>query len=208
MVQHIADHSSKDLADVAVEPEIFSPKPTTLRVAANTRREPVKKVLLLSSVGRSGSSFLGQMLATVEHSAYFYEPIRGLPAASRWKDTTEELLRYFNCTVRNTVFQEGPQPNIIVVHFSNVGRKKKQITPDTAVERCLAEPLVIIKTIRTRIEWVLARMQRNEFDNVKVIHLVRDPRGSYISMKKLKWRLTEEQMCNNVYRVRATAASV
>ncbi|XP_050693041.1 carbohydrate sulfotransferase 1-like isoform X2 [Eriocheir sinensis] len=182
-----------------VEPEIFSPKPTPQLEEAYTRRASVNKVLLLSSVGRSGSSFLGQLLAALENSVYIYEPIRGLPPSSRFKDTTDELLRYFNCTVRSTVFQEGPSRNIIIVHFPNVP-KRNQITPDTAVERCLAGPLVIIKTIRTRLKWVLTRMQRNEFDNVKVIHLVRDPRGSYISMKKLKWGVTEEEMCDHINR--------
>lgn len=172
------------------------------------RRGHVKRVLLLSSVGRSGSSFLGQLLSTQESTVYFYEPIRGLPSKSRYKDNTDELLRYFNCTVRKTVLQEGPNPNIVIVHFPTVGKKKKQITPDQAVERCLSEQQVIIKTIRTRLRWVLARMQQKEFENVKVIHLVRDPRGSYVSMKKLKWKLSDQDMCDNIYEVREAKVSV
>lgn len=202
----LANHSPQGLVGTNVEPEIFSPKPTPEYEAAYARRKNVNRVLLLSSVGRSGSSFLGQLLAALENSVYLYEPIRGLPPAARFKDTTDELLRYFNCTVRNTVFQEGPSPNIIIVHFPN-GPRKNPITPDTAVERCLAKPLVIIKTIRTRLKWVLTRMQQNEFENVKVIHLVRDPRGSHISMKKLKWGVTEEEMCDHIYEVRGVGVS-
>ncbi|KAK8403911.1 hypothetical protein O3P69_000160 [Scylla paramamosain] len=160
-----------------------------------------RKVLLLSSVGRSGSSFLGLLLAALGNNMYFFEPIRGLPKGYQSsQNVSEELVRYFRCDIRQKLLQVGGRVDISVIHPFTKYKHWYQVRLQDLIDRCRQEPLIIIKVIRLRLQWVRELMNRKEMDNVKVIHLVRDPRGSLISMEKLKWNTTEKDACVKIYK--------
>lgn len=160
-------------------------------------RELRQTVLLLSSVGRSGSSFLGEVLASQGRNMYFYEPVRRLRPAQRADGALvkAELRRHFGCDIPAarlgwTVRQPG-----------NKAKKRAKVSGDEVRRWCRREPLRIVKTIRTHLEWTQELLDDEKL-NLKVIHLVRDPRGSAVSMEETSWKTSVEDICSKVLRVR------
>lgn len=197
---NLQEHNNSVIANTGGKAEAES-FPTTFKFMTEkessiwTTEPPMKqkKVLLLSSVGRSGSSFLGLLLAALGDNMYFFEPIRGLPKNTQNKQSvSEELVRYFRCDVRLRPFPKR-------AYRMNV----KKLT-----DLCRQQPLIIVKVIRVRLEWVRELMNRKDMDNVKVIHLVRDPRGSLTSIEKLEWKTTEVDICTRIYKVSEVGYSV
>nr|XP_027238418.1 uncharacterized protein LOC113829444 [Penaeus vannamei] len=157
--------------------------------------EPRQSVLLLSSVGRSGSSFLGEVLASQGRNMYFYEPVRRLRPAQRADGALvkAELRRHFGCDIPAarlgwTVRQPG-----------NKAKKRAKVSGDEVRRWCRREPLRIVKTIRTHLEWTQELLDDEKL-NLKVIHLVRDPRGSAVSMEETSWKTSVEDICSKVLR--------
>ncbi|XP_068216444.1 carbohydrate sulfotransferase 1-like isoform X2 [Palaemon carinicauda] len=158
----------------------------------------IKAILILSSVGRSGSSFLGEILASQGGNIYFFEPVRCLPNPNRVKKETilETLRMVFQCVIRDYLLNYGKLPGQTVRH-PYVLENKGSVTIDKIRSLCLQEPLRIIKTIRTRLEWTKELLEDKSLD-LKVIHLVRDPRGSFTSMNKLDWGVAAQNMCTGL----------
>ncbi|KAK3871377.1 hypothetical protein Pcinc_023468 [Petrolisthes cinctipes] len=167
------------------------------REALNRSSLPLS-ILLLSSVGRSGSSFLGELLASQGHNIYFYEPIRALNRSLQTEDKIKrELLRYLHCNIRRSILTIGKRPSVNVKHKYVFGKRRNDVSLPKLVELCRQEPLLIIKTIRTRLNWVRDLLDKPDL-NLKVVHLVRDPRGTHISMDKVDWNIDYKEMCDRV----------
>ncbi|XP_045118821.1 carbohydrate sulfotransferase 1-like [Portunus trituberculatus] len=181
-----------------------TPKSTIVTESSTVTPEPPrkqKKILLLSSVGRSGSSFLGLLLSALGDNMYFFEPIRGIPKSYQGKQNiSEELVRYFRCDIRQKLLHVGGRVDISIIHPFTKYKRAHQVRLQDVIDHCLQEPLIIVKVIRLRLQWVRELMNRKEMDNVKVIHLVRDPRGSLTSMAKLEWKTTEVDECAKIYK--------
>lgn len=155
-------------------------------------------ILLLSSVGRSGSSFLGELLASQGGNIYLYEPVRALPRAVQEKQTIlKALKRNFNCHIPPNFLDIGKTPYVSVKHPYVLKKGKGSLTIDEVRSVCLQEPLRIIKTIRTRLQWTKELLEDESLD-MKVIHLVRDPRGSLTSMEELEWNVTTQDICHRI----------
>lgn len=167
-------------------------------------RELRQTVLLLSSVGRSGSSFLGEVLASQGRNMYFYEPVRAMPEG-KWADRAlvlAELRRYFHCELREGFLNLTKEPYKAARHPVTEGKARGQVSPEEVRRSCRREPLRIVKTIRTRLEWAQELLDDAEL-HLKVIHLVRDPRGSAVSMAAVDWGIGAEATCAKVRQVSA-----
>lgn len=164
----------------------------------NNVSQPLMTVLLLSSVGRSGSSFLGELLASQGNNIYLYEPIRALkPVQQTEVIIPNELGRYFRCHIPAILLDIGKNPYVSVRHPYTFGKKRSSVSVTVLEEICFQEPLRIIKTIRTRLRWMKKLLGDKDL-NLKVIHLVRDPRGTSASMDELKWQMSTQDMCQRV----------
>ncbi|XP_076032331.1 uncharacterized protein LOC143020050 [Oratosquilla oratoria] len=135
----------------------------------------VVKVLLLA-YQRSGSSFTGELLTSGNESMYVYEPLfpwRNRLAQSDHMDAMEGMVRalgdLFDC--RDEVLRQ----------FENKGFRYFRRTA-AGSDWCDAAPLRLIKTIRFRSFFGASWLRRRP--DIKVIHLVRDPRGIISSVKK------------------------
>lgn len=160
--------------------------------------------ILLTSVGRSGSSFLGELLASQGHNMYFYEPVRVLNKTKQSEEGSvrAELLRNFRCDIRPDLLKIGKSPFVNVKHpYTREKKSSSEVAMSVLMDHCRQEPIRIIKTIRTPLKWIKRIMDDRELQ-IKVIHLVRDPRGSSLSMANLDWPLTPDGMCSRILQVR------
>ncbi|KAG0714123.1 Carbohydrate sulfotransferase 1 [Chionoecetes opilio] len=89
--------------------------------------------------------------------------------------------------------------DINVIHPYTRNKTREHVRIESVKEYCKKEPLIIIKTIRMRLQWVRELMDRKEVDNMKVIHLVRDPRGSLTSMERLMWNTADMEACAKIH---------
>lgn len=155
-------------------------------------------VLVLSSTGRSGSSFLAETLASRGRNVYLVEPVRSLPEAQREDEhaVRDELQACFRCDLRWEFFHQGDRPSSSIRHPYTFKKDFKSVDFERIKGYCHQEPLRIVKTIRTRLAWVTELLQVDP--NLKVIHLVRDPRGSLKSAAKVNWQMDPKKTCSEV----------
>ncbi|XP_042218872.1 carbohydrate sulfotransferase 3-like isoform X2 [Homarus americanus] len=126
-----------------------------------------KNIFVLSSAGRSGSSLLGSLVASLGRAMYIFEPLR---------------------TLRNIRESDECGP-----FYSENRRTSEAIR--MAGQVCNRVPVKIIKTIRCRLQWISELLQDTNID-MKVIHLVRDPRGTMMSMYKTKFPdVSQKNLC-------------
>lgn len=161
-------------------------------------------VLLLSSMGRSGSSFLGALLSSLPGSFYFYEPLRRL---EQWKLLTEEigvksLKAVFTCNLTEPVRSALTARNSrkISLQDARLCSSPNACFSANAVEAaCRRKRFRVVKTIRSRVSW-LPELLKDAEVNLRVIHLVRDPRGSITSGRKAGWFTAEpETYCERLH---------
>ncbi|XP_042858541.1 carbohydrate sulfotransferase 5-like [Penaeus japonicus] len=150
------------------------------------------KILLLSSVGRSGSSLLGELLAQMPNTLYFFEPLmyfQKRTAQGVQPTTSISILRnIYSCkwTAKdrpwgsyNAQRQLARQNGHLPVCSYGSGENILHCLKNT----CLMNTNIVIKVIRMRVKWLDTLLSDGE-SGIKVIHLVRDPRGSFLSLKK------------------------
>lgn len=154
------------------------------------------KILLLSSVGRSGSSMFGELLAQMPNTLYFFEPLmfyQKYTSEGVTPTTSLSIVRkIYSCAWspvdarwasfnggRNLARQNGRRP---VCRFGN-GTRMLSCLKNT----CLENTNIVVKVIRMRVAW-LSNLLGDGESSVRVVHLVRDPRGSFLSLKRQDMR--------------------
>ncbi|XP_076028240.1 carbohydrate sulfotransferase 1-like isoform X2 [Oratosquilla oratoria] len=161
-------------------------------------RKP-KLVLLLSSYGRSGSSFMAEILQSEQSNLYFFEPLKML--RERGIVLTDDniiglLKNLWNCQIYPDFMswiEEQKRPTLFVRHKSF--QTCKDCLHQTHLEKaCQQETYIITKTIRMRLKSTKELVSDPTMD-IKVIHLVRDPRASDMSMVHLKWNTNSTKFC-------------
>ncbi|XP_071530737.1 carbohydrate sulfotransferase 1-like isoform X2 [Panulirus ornatus] len=154
--------------------------------------------LLVTSVGRSGSSFFGELLASHGGNIYFFEPVRALKQSFHNETLVRaEILRTFHCDIRQELINLDKYPYENIKHNYTRGKNKDEIELSKLNQICMKEPLRIVKSIRSRLSWTKQLLDEEDLD-LKVIHLVRDPRGTYLSMAKVRWDVTPRSVCDKV----------
>ncbi|KAK4313340.1 hypothetical protein Pmani_015294 [Petrolisthes manimaculis] len=148
-------------------------------------------VLLLSSQGRSGSSFLGELLASPNWVFYFYEPLHYLEhylERLTAPNVISDLHSFFTCNISKAMENEtlDPWPSMLVLmkmkrrfgyqiqQDRNNNTNNNTETKKGLIESCEDRSVKVIKTIRTRVSWLKPLL--NSLQDLKIIHLLRDPR--------------------------------
>lgn len=132
--------------------------------------------LIVLAYPRTGSSFTGDILSSSSNSTYMFEPLYGIKPfgepVDNWATWNQSVVAFvedymnklFNCD--NTVLSRLP-------HFH--GDKHKNLN------FCNESNYIVIKTIRLHKinldPWILN-------SDIKIIHLIRDPRAMFNSMAK------------------------
>ncbi|XP_071535422.1 carbohydrate sulfotransferase 5-like [Panulirus ornatus] len=165
-----------------------------------SRKAPPSNVLLLSSIGRSGSSFLGSLLSSQPGSFYFFEPLHNL---EKRKILTEEnavqgLRALFTCNIDGLILEALKRKSRFTIRNQYIKTcKRKCFISNLLNSACRNKPIRVVKTIRMQVAWLLPLLE-DPASNVKMIHLVRDPRASLISAWKEKWDITPEKSCSRI----------
>ncbi|XP_042218868.1 carbohydrate sulfotransferase 1-like isoform X2 [Homarus americanus] len=190
-----------DISEVTVNPNYT-------HTTEPTRTHQPGNILVLSSEGRSGSSFLGSLVASLGRNMYFFEPIRTLeydiPSTITKEMMVTELRRIYHCEMRdNMIDSDSYKSTIYYQHTVGCGRpyrvmKRKKEEIRMARRICNRMPVKIIKTIRCRLQWISELLQDTELD-LKVIHLVRDPRGILLSVHNSYGGDVSTHVCSSLF---------
>lgn len=177
-----------------------------------SRELPVQQtsVLLLSSTPRSGSSFVGELLATHSASVYFFEPIHKLqhtPCIESDECVSQYLKDKFQCRI-DDAFTKWLKAKPLFLGFYNVEtskcaakseKKRVQCFKDLNItQACEDSQVRLVKVIRTRLSQVESLLSEESL-NLKIIHLYRDPRGFMKSINKFKnWIKDPDYYCSGL----------
>ncbi|KAG5881156.1 hypothetical protein JTB14_024573 [Gonioctena quinquepunctata] len=161
-----------------------------------TGGQPVRTVII--TTWRSGSTFLGEILNALPGNYYHYEPlleyeimqIRGAPHAEPALETLKSLL---NCDYTNlySYLQYGMSHVNLFTHNTRLWNQCEMYpqycwNSTFLNEMCKLYPFQSMKTVRLRL-WLAEKLLQDEELNVKIILLVRDPRGTLQSRKHRDW---------------------
>ncbi|KAL5272349.1 hypothetical protein ACHWQZ_G000535 [Mnemiopsis leidyi] len=164
--------------------------------AFNLTLNPNKKLLLLLTSFRAGSSFLGQLFDSNPTVQYLFEPfydgaVRRLYREGRIlgarPDHSESDLRMLylqqllhNCTVYGTNFPERyercgtPQENLSRFNSTECGDKHYK-SGELYQEVCQHRPTTVLKVIRLNDVADLLKIQKIKTVDVRIVHLIRHP---------------------------------
>ena len=166
------------------------------------------KNILIVTRGRSGSSFLGDLLSRYPGTFYSYEPLH---FNMRTSDSYEKL------ALIKEVFKCAPNPEYIMhpkswgsllngnFRYNNackgvLNKSEACYIPDVYYSTCPIFPIRLIKTIRLPFQDAEVFLQDPSVNKtLKIIFLFRDPRGRLQSLKsKVHWcsKIEETNKCN------------
>lgn len=157
-------------------------------------------VLVLSSMPRSGSTFLSDLLTNVADSILFFEPLwkteKNKRCMSNITCVNKQLFDIFTCNFDERFESWLKGYSLFFQYFNDEARecikhenktmKKVCVNRMEIHQLCRTAPIRIMKVIRARLSWIEIFLQ-DPLLNFKVIHLVRDPRGSLNSIRKFGW---------------------
>ncbi|VEN53774.1 unnamed protein product [Callosobruchus maculatus] len=161
-----------------------------------TGGRPIRTVIF--TTWRSGSTFLGDVLNAVPGTYYHYEPlleygiiqIRGAPHAESALYTLKSLL---SCDYSNlySYLQYGMSHVYLFTHNTRLWNQCEMYpqycwNSTFLNEFCKLFPFQSMKTVRMRA-WLAEDLLKDDDLNVKVVLLVRDPRGTLQSRKHRDW---------------------
>ncbi|GFO44749.1 carbohydrate sulfotransferase [Plakobranchus ocellatus] len=188
--------------------------------------QPRAKVLLMSYM-RSGSTFTGDIFQSLPEVFYLYEPLlyvndddymgprermiraRLIPKAMGIPDPPEIrqfTLDMLNCRLsdHNLRFLYGLSYSKSTTGF-DACQKKLGVKPSKFGEcgqqlknRCEQSRAVVSKILRLKM-WEVEKLLAEDKD-LKVIHLVRDPRGVSVSRGAVRYQFAESSFCNRLNR--------
>ena len=167
---------------------------------------PIRKNLIILSPGRGGSTLLGSLFNKNQDVMYFFEPLY-FPAVKWFKigsASQEQLKNYktYCIPLIDSLFQcdfSNSSEKILSALASRFSRrnsmalsKLRKISNTLLGESCNSHNHTVIKILTSRvpdktIETLKELFQKKNRYDVKMIHLVRDPRAVVYSRVQLKW---------------------
>ena len=162
-----------------------------------------RKNLILLSTGRGGSSFLGSLFYNNPRVMYWFEPLRTIErlvfdekVPIKYEETCIEVLdKFYQCNFSSI------SDTILSAFFTKLIRKDgntisnehfPQFSKTLISKACNNYSHTVTKILNERVPYKTIEalkdifQQQNQYD-VKLVHLVRDPRAVIYSRVKLKW---------------------
>ena len=183
-------------------PKFDSTKANTMDIVGNIpvgKNVPVESArqILIATTWRSGSTFLGDLLNHYKGTFYYFEPLHyysNVQDLSKVQNETSFLKSLFTCKFNseNIGFlhhvTQGPNKFLFENHNFRLWNSCHNLLPNNLMcfmpdylnRVCPLFPIKLIKTVRFRVRNVEELLQDSAMD-LKVIVLVRDPRGVYNS---------------------------
>ncbi|XP_077979600.1 carbohydrate sulfotransferase 1-like [Glandiceps talaboti] len=170
-------------------------KTQPLRRRVDVKSRPERLHVLVFASKRSGSSFFSELLNNHPNFVYYFEPLTCLTAESTRKNYTNKVFNKKAIDIMQRLFTWDVSPLHAIGKTSAKGRLCKhgkvlsrtsycKETSKSAVELTQLFSMyehVAIKTIRLYDLNLLQALANNPDINLKIIHLVRDPRGIWNS---------------------------
>ncbi|KAG8199683.1 hypothetical protein JTE90_022133 [Oedothorax gibbosus] len=168
--------------------------------------------VLLVSYARTGSSFVGDLLQSVPDTFYHFEPLHFIsnPVLNSSFDDARVLLnKVFNCNVSSIkgylpwiqLHKEYMKLKRSLNYWKECSKKKKNLCFNASFvdSTCRKHKTVIVKTIRLKLREASELFLTHPNLNLKIIYLMRDPRGSINSRMKFPVSMwcKKDPMCSN-----------
>ncbi|KAG4066075.1 hypothetical protein HA402_001322 [Bradysia odoriphaga] len=163
-----------------------------------TNGTPFRSVIITS--WRSGSTFLGEILNAMPGNYYHYEPlmdfdiiqIRGEPHAKRAVYNLKQFLKC-NYTDMNDFLDVAAENEDLLLHNTRLWKycllyPQHCLNPDFLASFCKLFPLQSMKVVRLRLA-LAEELLNDPHLNVRIVLLIRDPRGTMQSRKHRIWCL-------------------
>uniref|UniRef100_A0A1B6DXR3 Sulfotransferase domain-containing protein n=1 Tax=Clastoptera arizonana TaxID=38151 RepID=A0A1B6DXR3_9HEMI len=160
------------------------------------RGQPLRSIIITS--WRSGSTFLGDVLNSHPGNYYHYEPlldydiiqIRGAPLSTAALQTIRDLL-LCNYTYLDHYLEYGQDHNWLFTHNTRLWDRcllhpHLCWIPQFLSQMCSLFPFQSMKVVRLRLRLV-EQLLSDPSLNIRVIYLVRDPRGTMQSRRHRDW---------------------
>lgn len=187
------------------------------RPSNKATKEKKNNVLILAH-GRSGSSFLGQIFNSHPEVFYIYEPLIAFQLTTMWdsklyQQSTMRLLQdIFNCRFKQQTEFLSFMSHMPLNRFSshalttpyckNITNARdnrtfvhcKDLDPLITSLSCTLHKYIVVKVLTHRILPFLKVDQLTSLfnsRNIKIIHLMRDPRAVIASMDRVGWTLNK-----------------
>ncbi|RXG57855.1 Carbohydrate sulfotransferase 5 [Armadillidium vulgare] len=181
-------------------------------------RVPTDKVrrVLIVSTWRSGSTFLGDIFNSYPAAFYSFEPLhmkyrnKHLQKGEDIAEALSFIKDIFTCniTFHHEYMKYLREYQYVLVHNkfmwnSCYANRAYCFDPNFMSQICQLTPLNVMKTVRLGLLPV-DKLLSDKTLNLKVIHLVRDPRGSLHSRIKLPWCKSKicrdpKTVCDSLY---------
>jgi len=161
-------------------------------------RSSAKNILILST-WRSGSTFLGDIFNAYPGTFYSFEPLHPIISSSRVQcgalkaRVLSQLTDILNCSMpaSNSFMEYVRKKEFLLEHNTRYWEAcsiNRDICYDVSFfnKICSVMPVNVIKTVRLGAEPVRELLEDRTQD-LRVIQLVRDPRGTLNSRRRLSW---------------------
>ena len=187
----VSNHSYYNRKDPEIE---RSSLPLTIPATASFTKNVQ---LIIVTRWRSGSSFTGEIFNNNPEFAYFFEPLigtvgskSGIPFGEHHVSVLHDILKC-NFIKTNYMWWQGQIPincgksltfsKTILCEYFKVVLQPRNDTSAVVEEACRSHRHVAIKTVRMPDIKYLKRIVSDSNLNVKIIHLIRDPRAVFLS---------------------------
>lgn len=158
---------------------------------------PLRSIIV--TTWRSGSTFLGDVLNSIPTNYYHYEPlldyeiiqIRGPPLAEKALKRLKDLLTCNYASIDEEYLEYGQEHTWLFTHNTrlwNWCQLKPHVCwlPKFLTPFCKLFPFQSMKVVRLRLS-LFEEILQDPMLNVKILYLVRDPRGTLQSRKHREW---------------------
>ena len=156
--------------------------------------------VLVAATWRSGSSFFGELLSHYPGVYYSYEPLHTIYTNKEFNNDTEASAKtlissLLKCSYNDVMVKYLRARSKWFWYNFRVWSTCKNVLPAKSAcflplfyrATCPLFPIRIVKTVRMRVQETEALLRDPELANLKVVVLVRDPRGVMNSRATMNW---------------------
>ena len=161
--------------------------------------------VLIATTWRSGSSFFGDLINHYPGAFYSFEPLHFnsytpdaaqplnlLKALFTCKFQGPNMAKYLKHAAKHQFLFLNHNHRVAKVCSHVLPAKSACFLPSLYQRACPLFPINVIKTVRLRVEETKKLLEDSDLPNLKVIVLVRDPRGVMNSRAAMDWCAKEQ----------------